>query len=396
MPRRVLPRIAVGLVFTALLAISPPAWSASRLAPPTTTPPAPSPTRTPPRPAAQPPDTTTAAPSTTGPTAPTQQPSGDDALRDRLRDRLPPPFGNGPSFFDIGGRIRQAVNDWFRDLVASALTPTLDLLGQSVFSTPDLTAPGGRTSELWWMSVGIANTAYVLLVLVGGALVMGHESVQTQYSVKEIAPRLVVGFIAANASLLIAGHAIGFANAISRALLGQGVDPGYVSDQIKQLALAPLDGSGIFLVLIAGVIAALALVILASYVIRVALLVILIAGAPLALACHALPQTEGLAQGWWRAFAGCLGVQVGQALTLVTALRVFFAADRPSVLGLGGGGQLVDLVVVACLLWILARLPVWAGRAVFSSRRSMLVRLAKSYLVYRIVRGVASAVGAAR
>jgi hypothetical protein len=41
-------------------------------------------------------------------------------------------------------------------------------------------------------------------------------------------------------------------------------------------------------------------------VVRVALLILLVAAAPLALICHALPQTEGLARLWWRATAACL------------------------------------------------------------------------------------------
>jgi hypothetical protein len=300
---------------------------------------------------------------------------------------VPPP--DSPGLFDIPGRVRRAVNDWFRDLVASALSPTLELLGRSLLATPDVTAPGGRARELWWVSAGLANTAFVVLVLLGGAVVMGHETVQTSYSVKEIAPRLVLGFVAANTSLLLAGRGIALANALSQALVGQGVDPAHVTDQLRQLTLAPLDSGGIFLVLVAGVVAALALVIVATYVIRVAAVMVLVAGAPLALVCHALPQTDGLARGWWRAFAACLGVQVGQALLLVTALRTFFAADRATVLGLGTSSQLVDLVVASCLLWMLARLPVWAGRAAIATRPSMLVRLTKSYVLYRIIRKAA-------
>ena len=47
-----------------------------------------------------------------------------------------------PGFFDVGGRVQKAINDWFRDLVASALTPALDLLGRTVLATPDVTGPG--------------------------------------------------------------------------------------------------------------------------------------------------------------------------------------------------------------------------------------------------------------
>jgi len=293
----------------------------------------------------------------------------------------------GPGIFDIAGRIRQAINDWFRDLVAAALTPTLHLLGQSVLATPDVAGPG-RVRDLWTVSAGLANTAFVLLVLAGGVLVMAHETLQTRTSIKELAPRIVVGFVAANTSLALAGVAIRLANALSQALLGQGADPARASETIQRLALAPLATGGIFLVLVAMVIAVLALLLVGAWVVRVSMVILLVAGAPLALATHALPQTEGLALLWWRAFTGCLAVQVGQSLVLVTAVRVFFDADGRTSLGLAPGkGDLVDLVLVACLLWILLRIPVWAGRAVFTNRRTgMLVRIAQAVVITRIVR----------
>lgn len=292
-----------------------------------------------------------------------------------------------PGIFDIPGRLRQAINDWFRDLVASALTPTLNLLGQSVLATPDVAGPG-RVRDLWTVSAGLANTCFVLLVLAGGVLVMAHETLQTRTSIKEVAPRIVVAFVAANASLALAGVAIRVANALSQALLGQGADPVRAGETIQRLALEPLAAGGIFLVLVAGVVAVLALLLVGAWVVRVSMVILLVAAAPLALASHALPQTEGLALLWWRAFTACLGVQVGQSLVLVTAVRVFFDADGRQSLGLTPGrGDLVDLVLVACLLWILLRIPVWAGRAVFTSRRTgLLVRIAQAVVITRIVR----------
>jgi hypothetical protein len=41
---------------------------------------------------------------------------------------------------------------------------------------------------------------------------------------------------------------------------------------------------------------------------------VLIAVAPFALACHALPQTEGIARWWWRAFTAILAIQSAQAV----------------------------------------------------------------------------------
>jgi hypothetical protein len=38
----------------------------------------------------------------------------------------------------------------------------------------------------------------VLLVLIGGIVVISHQTLQAAYAVKDIAPRRVVGFAAAN------------------------------------------------------------------------------------------------------------------------------------------------------------------------------------------------------
>ena len=295
--------------------------------------------------------------------------------------------GGGPGVFDVAGRVRQAINDWFRDLVASALTPTLQLLGRSVLATPEVAGPG-RVRELWTVSAGLANSLFVLLVLAGGVIVMAHETLQTRTSIKEVAPRIVLGFVTANTSLALAGAAIALANALSQALLGQGVDPARASQTILRLALAPLDAGGIFLILVSGVIAVLAVGLVGVWVVRVAMLIVLVAGAPLALATHALPQTEGLARLWWRAFAACLGVQVGQSLLLTSAVRIFFDADGRRSLGLApGGGDLVDLLLVACLLWMLLRIPFWAGRWVFHNHRTgLLGRVAQAYVITRVVR----------
>ncbi len=330
--------------------------------------------------AAQPAPTPTSTTTTTP--APTTSPSGNSGLRDRLRDRLPFPFGNGPGFPSIG----DAINGWFRDLAASSLGPLLDMVARTILATPDLTAANSRVRELWLVSAGIANTTFVLLVTAGGVLVMTHETLQTSYGVKEIAPRVVVAFLAANLSLIITGQAIPLANALARALLGTGADPAHVQATLRTLALAPLDTSSGLLILIALVIAVMALALVATYVIRVALLIVLIVGALLALACHALPKAEGLAYLWWRAFTGCFGIQLGQALVLAIAVRVFFQADRAHVLGLQGSAHLVDLIVVGCLLWMLLRIPVWVSRLVFGQRGSTLVRLAKSYFIYRGIR----------
>jgi hypothetical protein len=333
--------------------------------------------------AAQPAPTTSSPPTTT-----TTQPGAAAPTTTASSSAVPfPPFPPlpGPGLFDVAARIRQAVNGWLRDLVATAITPAVDLAARSVLATPNLDAPDGRVRELWGLSVGLANTCYVLLVCAGGLLLMTNETLQARYTIKDVAPRLVVGLVASNTSLLLVGVGIDLANALSRALLGPGVDPDHARATLKAVLIFPLDDANVLLTLVALVVVVLALLLGASYVLRVAVLVALTVAGPLALACHALPQTEALARWWWRGVTACLAIPVAQSLALITGLRVFFHADRDRVLGLGSA-RLVDLLVATCLLWLLARIPAWAVRMVFGGRPGTVVTVAKSYVAYRLLR----------
>jgi hypothetical protein len=299
-----------------------------------------------------------------------------------------------PGFFDITGHIEAAIDSWFRDLVTSALDPILALLGHTLLATPNVTAQS-RVGQLWRMTEGIADAFLVLFVLVGGAIVMGHETLQTRTAVKDVLPRIVVAAIAVNASLSLAGLAISTADSLSQAVLGQGVDASQAAVVLRQLVLGSLASGGIFVVLIGGVVAVLAMVVLATYIVRLALVILLVTAAPICLVCHALPQTEGLAKLWWRAFLGTLAVQVAQSLVLVTALRVFLASGGPANLGIASSGGLVDLLVSACLCWVLIKIPGWVGRFVFSGPRGHggMSRVVRDVIIYRGAKALAAGVG---
>ena len=100
--------------------------------------------------------------------------------------------------------------------------------------------------------------------------------------------------------------------------------PPQASVQLKGFILGSVASSGIFVILLGLVAAALAVVLLILFIVRATVVLILIAGAPVLLITHALPQTDGLARLWWRGMSAALGVQVAQALVLATAVRVFF------------------------------------------------------------------------
>ena len=132
-----------------------------------------------------------------------------------------------------------------------------------------------------------------------------------------------------------------------------------------------------------------AVILLVLYIVRAALIVVLVCAAPLMLIAHALPQTEGLARLWWRGMTAALGVQVAQAFLLATAVRVFFTSEGHSALGLSVTGSLIDLLVALCLLWLLVKVPFWAKELAFSNRPSLAVRAAKTYVLAQVGRTAA-------
>jgi hypothetical protein len=294
-----------------------------------------------------------------------------------------------PSWYDIPGQIEKAINTWLGNVVKAALEPVLHFVGATVLSSPDVS--DGRIAQVWTMMLVTANAIYALFVLAGGLIVMGHETVQTRYSAKEIAPRLVVGMIASNTSLWAICQTVSLGNSLAQALLTGNVSADGVGHilivAIVDRIFLPGGAGTMLLVLLGAVIAAMGLVLVATYLVRAAVLIILTAGAPLAFACHALPQTEGLAKLWWRAILGFLATQVAQSLTLITCVQVFFDPQAHVILGLPvDAGTLTDLLLCLVLFFILIKIPTWVHRVVMGrSPFGMTVagRLGRSYLYYR-------------
>ncbi|KAA5825504.1 hypothetical protein F1721_32825 [Saccharopolyspora hirsuta] len=234
---------------------------------------------------------------------------------------------------DHGSWLGHLLTDWFwdffADLATSALTRVLDWFATSLLATPQLDQVP-VVGQVWGSSQRLAIACSVLVVMCAGLVVMAYQTLQTRSSVKEILPRLVVGFLAANLSLFFGGKAIELANALSLAILG-GDEEG--TKRTAQAFVDTLRGnlpgeqaqySELYAVFAVLVLAMMGIAVMLTYVVRVALTVLVLVAAPLALLCHAMPQTEPIALWWWKAFAGLLAVQVGQSLVFIATIKIFF------------------------------------------------------------------------
>jgi hypothetical protein len=307
-----------------------------------------------PSPSPTPSATPTPTPTPSGSLTPEPSPSED-----------PFPEPEKPGFFDLIGRIRYAISQWFSNLVTSALRPVFDFLGGTVFSTPDV-ASNDRIVQLWGISLAIADALLLLFLLFGAGLVTAGGGLSSQLTAKELLPRLLVAAIAANVSLIVLGYLIDLSNALSRGVLGS-LSPSEVSRlMVRSLSNAALGNP--FLALLALALIVFGILVIITYVIRAAALVVLTAAAPLLLVCHALPQTEGYAQQWWRAILALLVAPVAQSLLLAAAFRVMLSGT--GVLGLPIGSGFIDILVIGTLLYFLFKVPFWMLKAAFSNAGS--------------------------
>ncbi|MFE7276828.1 hypothetical protein [Streptomyces sp. NPDC057623] len=287
--------------------------------------------------------------------------------------------------------IVNAITSFLGLLIEQIMKPVREFLADTLLATPDVTKHAD-IKRLWTAMLGITAGIYVLFVTAGGITVMGYETVQTRYALQQIAPRLLLGFIAAATSLTVMGKAISLSNGLAHAIMaidmsdaGQGM-----VERVLPFALFGAAGLKLYLLLLAIMMIALVLAVLIGFLVRVAVMALLAVAAPLMLACHAHPLTDPVARLWWRGLAGCLVIQVAQSMTFVLALKLFFAPGA-TTLGIPHSDQLGTMLAGVALFWVLFKIPGWTlqvvlrGTPVHNPHAPAGVRILKHLALYRLM-----------
>ena len=168
------------LVVTVLLLVTGLGLGGTVAAQPTTPPPPPDSTTPhwPPPPSNSPEQSAPTTPMPTSPAAPeTPVPRPSQAPSPTSPDSTAPPVEpSGGEDSECGVRnisacVAEAIDGFFQRLVESALNPLLDLLSQTLLTTPE---PGDlpRVGELWDSSWQLMLAIYGLLVMAAGVLLM--------------------------------------------------------------------------------------------------------------------------------------------------------------------------------------------------------------------------------
>jgi hypothetical protein len=262
---------------------------------------------------------------------------------------------------------------WFLEAILAATDAVFGVLAHGLLVTPDVTELP-QVRALSGRSIWVVDTVFVLFFVAAGVLVTvngGDE--RSRFTVKDLGPRLVVGFIAAHFSQLFCSRAIELVNGLVTSLTRDEVDDVGAVAAIKHHTHAAAANPQMAPLLVAVIIAIIAVLLAAttfSLVVRFSVLLVLAAAAPLALACHALPQTDPVARLWWRSFLGCLLVPVVQAFTLQAGQWMLLDPRHmlPSLPVTGDPGSVMNLFIVIVLLWTTVKVPGLVSRYVAQGR----------------------------
>ncbi|MEH1130364.1 conjugal transfer protein TrbL family protein [Micromonospora sp. CPCC 206061] len=256
-------------------------------------------------------------------------------------------------------RLMNGLVNWLAEKVVDLLSGLLAFLTSSVFLSPDVTVLP-QVQTIAGKSALVVNVCYILAIITAGIVAMVGGSVEIQYGVKELVPRLVVGFILSNFALPLCSVLIEVANALTVSMVGTAAPTSQAVSMAKtHVASALTDPSTALLALIIGLlIVFLFFALLFGWFVRVGVLVILAGLAPLALACYCLPYTQPVAALWWRTLLGCLGTAALQAIVFSTGIQLLIDPNSslPVLLGLPGS-DIVNLLLVVVVLWTTVKIP---------------------------------------
>jgi len=263
----------------------------------------------------------------------------------------------GAQTSNLGGIIGQLLSQFS----SSGRNDVLNLLNQYLFSTVDVSRAGSQPLTANPALAGLnhdfslaGDTLLVLVVVVMAVRAILDRSLYSQHGIRVLVPRVLVAVILMHASLSLIQMAIDLNNALAGFAAGAGGNPMPWTDPLSPSALTSSSlAQDLFEVVVVLALVVTVGLLAVSYVIRMAVLQVLIASAPLAALAAILPETNGYARTWGRLFVVSLFMQAAQ----VTVLRV------ATVTGLAAGSGLAASLYALAALWVTLKVPSFLAAA---------------------------------
>ena len=220
-----------------------------------------------------------------------------------------------------------------------------------------------------WMAVWVITSGALVVIIgwMGLSLIVGDHLGRAQAGWRELVPRLGLGLVAAAASLWWCALVIDVADAVSGFVAAElGVTAGdMLRSTLRTLLTAVAAGSvgmALLLALLYLVYGFFVLYLVVQMVLRLALIDILLALAPIALGLWILPHTAGWGRHWLRLFMTTVFQQAIQLVAL--ALGIGFLNEFAAI---GAGEPVQELVwkllMSLAFIYLATRVPSLLGNA---------------------------------
>ena len=233
---------------------------------------------------------------------------------------------------------------------------------------PDLTYAHHMVRQAWMVVWAITSGALVVILgWMGLSLIVSEHLGRQQAGWREMVPRLVLGLVAAASSLWWCALVLDVADAVSGFIaVSLNVTPG-------DLLRAPLDtfltavqagsvGMAQLLALLYLVYGFFVLYVIVQMVLRLALIDILLALAPIALGLWILPHTAGWGRHWLRLFMTTVFQQAIQLIAL--ALGLGFLKEFASIAAFEPVQDLIwKLLMSLAFVYMATRVPSMLGNS---------------------------------
>jgi len=257
------------------------------------------------------------------------------------------------------GTVLQLLTGVLAHLIATARADLSSELTRYLFSTVDPTASGVRpltanpaVARLNGSLALVADVLVGLVLLYASLRTIFERSVHARYGLQVVIPRVMAALVMVHGSIYFIQMAVDLNNAlatIARSLGGPLTTEKLPwSGSMSAATVSVIQGSqDVFHAIFAlGVVVAVVILVL-SYVIRTAMLEVLIVLAPLAALCSVLPDTRHYAFTWLRLFMVAVFMQAVQLIILRVATAV----------GFGAGSGIAESLFALATLWIVIKVP---------------------------------------
>ncbi|HEU5376257.1 MAG TPA: conjugal transfer protein TrbL family protein [Ktedonobacteraceae bacterium] len=252
-----------------------------------------------------------------------------------------------------------AIGSWTAGAILSGLQPITDFFQNSstnilTQTPPDDSYGNSMIETINQALVHVVDVALACLLLIGGYnVILGHHLRIERSSITEVLPRAILVTCAVHFNLLFLGLFIDLNNALCNTVIAAASVQTLTNIISGFLSINPF--AGLMLVVLIIVVAILLVFLLAQMITRIALVALLIAIAPLALACLALPQSMRWGRLWFTTFSSAVLVQFLQVTALALGGLLITSIGNTPIWHVGH--ELVEVFLAIGMMILTLKIP---------------------------------------